>query len=114
MKEYWAYDFQLVASLPELSNYLEDLSHWKWQHRESSWYGEYLNSRPIQGVRIRIHRYPYESEYGSFVGLKASGYSSLLQIEVGCDLKKEDVDEEFLILLKKLKATEIEEIEPYD
>lgn len=95
---------------------------WQWEERESAWYGDYLNARPVEEVRARIHEFPQANEVGGvFVGPGTDegiqydkGYTALLQIEDESSTTKSEIDEAFHVLLGKINAENIKEIEPYD
>ena len=40
--------------LVDLERKLNESGPWRWEMRESSWYGDYIVARPEHGVRIRI------------------------------------------------------------
>jgi hypothetical protein len=87
---------------------------WRWEQRESAWYGDYLNTSPAEGVRVRVHEYPQAGESGVFMGLRDEGFAALLQIEVESSATQAKIDETFRGLLSSINATDITEIEPYD
>jgi hypothetical protein len=88
---------------------------WQWERRESAWYGDYLNTRPAEGIRVRVHEYPQTGEAGmTFVGLRDKGFSALLHIEAEGSTTQEEVDSIFRGLLSRVNASEVTEIEPYD
>ena len=118
----WAFVF--TCDLP-MEAILEDWNAagpWQWTLRDSAWYGDYLNTRPVEGVRARIHEFPQQaSEAGVFVGPGTvegvryeSGYTALLQIEDGSRATKAEIDATLAGLLRQIGAENIREIEPYD
>ena len=113
----WAYDFVCDLSLDELASILNKAGPWQWQARESYWYGDYLNSRPVPGLRLRIHMYPQSVQDGAhtLTGLRARGYMALLEIDPQQNsATREEIDPTFRELLAGLHAGSITEIEPYD
>jgi hypothetical protein len=50
-----AYEFGSEESLEGLAQRLNGSGPWTWEIRDSHWYGDYLNCRPVPGVRVRIH-----------------------------------------------------------
>jgi hypothetical protein len=114
LKAYWAYDFACDRSMEGMLGIFNAAGPWQWQQRESAYYGDYLNTCPAQGVRVRVHEYPQEGESGEFKGLREKGFSALLQIEVESPANQAKIDETFRGLLNAIKGTEITEIEPYD
>jgi hypothetical protein len=113
-KAYWAYDFACDRSMERMLAIFNGAGPWRWEQRESAWYGHYLNTSPAAGVRVRVHEYPQAGESGVFMGLRDKGFSALLQIEVECPATQAKIDEAFRRLLSNVNATEISEIEPYD
>ena len=114
LKAHWAYDFGCNRSLTGMLSVFNDAGPWQWELRESSWYGDYLNARPVEGVRVRIHEYPQTGEAGEFIGLRDKGFSALLEIEAESSAAREEIDEAFRGLLEKICAEDVKEIEPYD
>jgi hypothetical protein len=114
LKAYWAYDFACDRPLEDLHAVFNEAGPWQWEMRDSDWYGDYLNTRPTEGVRVRVHEYPQTGEAGTFVGLRDKGFSALLQIEAESLAEQDEVDSVFRALLNRVKAREIAEIEPYD
>jgi hypothetical protein len=114
LKAYWAYDFACDRSLEDLHAVFNEAGPWQWQLRDSAWYGDYLNTRPTEGVRVRVHEYPQAGEAGTFVGIRDKGFSALLQIEAGSLAARAEVDSIFQGLLSRVNVRETVEIEPYD
>lgn len=114
LKAYWAYDFACDRCLEDLLCLLNEAGPWEWEARDSAWYGDYLNARPLAGVRLRIHQYPSMGEAGTFVGLRDKGFSALLQIDEGSSAMQSEVDENFRELLRTINVMDIQGIEPYD
>jgi hypothetical protein len=50
----WAYEFTSAVALVDLESKFNQSGPWRWEMRESSWYGDYLVTKPATGVRIRI------------------------------------------------------------
>ncbi len=114
LKAYWAHDFGCNRSLGGMLSVFNDAGPWQWELRESSWYGDYLNARPAEGVRVQIHQYPQMGEAGKFVGLRDKGFSALLKVKAESPATREEIDEVFRGLLEKIMAEDVKEIEPYD
>ena len=113
----WAYDFVCDLSLEELASTLSKAGPWQWQARESYWYGDYLNSRPAPGLRLRIHMYPQSIQNGAhtLTGLREKGYMALLEIDSRQNsATRDEIDRTFRDLLARVCATSITEIESYD
>ncbi len=102
LKEYWAYEFLCDEPIEDLLAILNASGPWTWSPRDGHWYGDYLNTRPVGGVRVRIHEWP------------ESKYTALLQIEEGSEAEQAAIDAIMLDLLGRLKAREVVETEPYD
>lgn len=114
LKAYWAYDFACNHALEPLQGVLNDAGPWPWQLRDSAWYGDYLNTRPADGVRVRIHAYPQYGAGGTFTGLREEGFSALLQINTGSPATQDEIDTAFRRLLTTAGAYGLTPIEPYD
>ncbi len=106
----WAYDFSCDQTLEAICAVFNAAGPWHWQVRDSYWFGDYLNTRPAPGLRLRVHEYPQ----AFFEGFREKGFSALLQIEDDGSIKKDEVDAAFRGLLGRVMATDITEIEPYD
>jgi len=111
---YWAYDFGCDQSLEDMLSVFNEAGPWHWVLRDSAWYGDYLNTNPTGGVRVRVHEYPQRGEAGMFVGLRRKGFSILLEIKAESSAAQAEVDEVFRGLMERVNATNITEIEPYD
>lgn len=114
LKAYWAYDFACGRSLANMLAHFNQAGPWTWEARESAWYGDYLRTRPTEGVRVRLHEYPQGGEAGTFVGRQKQGFSALLQIDGDSAASRAEIDEVLKRLLAGIGATELTEIEPYD
>lgn len=101
LRDYWAYDFTCAKSIETILTIFNEAGPWIWQMRDSAWYGDYLNARPSEGVRVRIHEVR---------GI----YSALLRIESESAAQQNQIDEVCRGLLAKIHAENIKEIEPYD
>ena len=111
LKAQWAYKFSCQHSLEEICDTFNASGPWTWQMRENYMYGSYLNSRPADGLHLRLHEYPqafFKPDWSD------QGFASLIQIESDCPFQKAEVDDLFHHLLGQIIATEIIEIEPYD
>lgn len=64
LEAYWAYGFALGRPLEDVLRVSNEAGPWQWEHRESAWYGGYLNTRPAEGVRVRVHEYPQTTRGG--------------------------------------------------
>ena len=64
----WAYEFTSSAALVELENEFNLSGPWRWEMRDSDWYGDYLVSRPSKAVCIRIQ----EPQRSGAVGVRAA------------------------------------------
>ena len=104
LKHYWAYEFTCASSIEGILDEFNRSGPWSWQMRDSAWYGDYLNVRPAEGVRVRIHEF---QEGGRT-------YTALLQIESESPAERPQIDEVCKGLLAKISAQNIKEIEPYD
>ena len=89
---------------------LNSAGPWRWVLGESAVYGDYLNCRPMEHVRLRLHEYPQML----FVGFRDKGFSALLEIRAEGMATRSEIDGVFRRLLQGVDATNITEIEPYD
>ena len=111
---YWAYDFACDRPLEAVLAGFNAAGPWQWTQRESAVYGDYLNCRPMERVRLRVHEYPQTGEYGTFVGLRDKGFSALIEIDAEGAATRSEIDDVFRRLLQAINATNVTEIEPYD
>jgi hypothetical protein len=122
LKAYWAFAFRCDAPIELIETTWNEAGPWQWQLRDSAWYGDYLNTRPLEGVRVRVHEFPQQaSEAGVFVGPGADdgvdytdGFSVLLQIEPTSQATQADVDPVVTRLLSLINAQDVTPIVPYD
>jgi hypothetical protein len=110
----WAYDFRCDRPIEAVLAAFNAAGPWQWQLRESAVYGDYLNCRPQEHVRLRVHEYPTAGEYGVFVGLRDKGFCALLEVGVASGAARAEIDGAFLRLLQEIDAADVVEIEPYD
>jgi len=110
LKAYWAYDFTCDQTLEAILAALNSAGPWQWALGESAVYGDYLNCRPNEHVRVRLHEYPQML----FVGLRDKGFSALLEIRAESMATRFEIDAVFRRLLQEIDATNVTEIEPYD
>lgn len=54
---HWSHYFRCDQSLESMLTTFNQAGPWQWQLRDSAWYGDYLNTRPAEGVRVRIQSY---------------------------------------------------------
>lgn len=101
LKAYWAYGFRTPLSLERIRDLFNGAGPWEWTMRDSAWYGLYLNVRPIEGVRVRVHEDDGE-------------YSVLAQIELDSRAEKAEIDAVVRELLERVDAKEMGSMEPYD
>jgi|GEM_PF-1243100 len=122
LKAYWAYVFNCDKPIELILAAFNEAGPWRWGLRDSAWYGDYLNTQPIEGVRVRIHEFPSQaSEAGVFVGPGTvegirydRGYTALLQIRSESPATKAEIDAVLRGLLGRIHAENLREIEPYD
>jgi hypothetical protein len=110
-KEYWAYDFACDQPMEAILAALNSAGPWQWVMGDSSTYGDYLNCRPQEHVRVRLHEYPQMLFVGSRRG---KGFSALLEIRIESVATQIEIDDVFRRSLQEIDATNIREIEPYD
>ena len=74
LNAYWAYDFACDQPIEAILVAFNAAAPWQWTLRDSAAYGDYLNCRPQEHVRLRVHAYPQVGSYGTFVGLHDKGF----------------------------------------
>jgi hypothetical protein len=110
----WAYDFVCDRPIEAILDAFNTAGPWQWSLRESAVCGDYLNCRPMEHVRVRVHAYPQTGEYGTFVGLRDKGFSALLEVEAERTAIRSEIDGVLRHLLQTINATDLTEIAPYD
>lgn len=104
----WAYEFAAPLPLDKLCEALNALGPWTWELRESNTYGDYLNARPVVGLRLRIH------DLARNAATPSQTFTALLQLEPRAGFDRSAVDAPFRSLLAAAGAIELRGIEPYD
>jgi hypothetical protein len=111
----WAYDFACDLPIEGILAAFNAPGLWQWQLRESHFYGDYLNCRPKEHVRLRVHEYPGTGMLMfKFAGSSDKGFKALLEIEAESGATRSEIDDVFQRLLQAINATNVTEIEPYD
>jgi hypothetical protein len=107
-------------SLVEMLKFLKKNGSWKWTMHDSHWYGDYLNCRPAEDLRVRIH-HPAEFNGGITQDPKDQDpkdrYTALLTFDSKTatrGLHDDAVDHIFRELLVHLHARNLREIACYD
>jgi hypothetical protein len=120
-KTCWAYAFTCEQPMEAILAALNAAGPWQWQARDSAWYGDYLNVRPVPGARVRIHEFPSSGseEAGVYVGpgtvdgvVYDQGFTALLEAEAPAN--RLEIDRTFRGLLEPIGATNVREIAAYD
>jgi hypothetical protein len=110
----WAYDFTCKQPIEAIRDAFNAAGPWQWQLNDSHFYGDYLNCRPQEHVRLRVHAYPGNGMV-RFTGLRFwGGYKAMLEIAPAGTVTQSEVDDVFRRLLQGIKARHVTEIEPYD
>jgi hypothetical protein len=107
-----AYEFNCDMSVDEMLQVLNKKGPWKWAIRDSHWYGDYLNCRPEEGVRVRIH-HPAECFPGGTQD-RRDYYTALFTIESKRAPSRDAVDHILRELLAHVHARNLREIENYE
>lgn len=110
IKAEWAYDFSCSQSLETICNIFNEAGPWNWQLRDNYIFGNYINTRPGEGLHFKVNEYPQ----AFFKGPREEGFTALLRIESNSQLERKEVDAVFRKLLEKIRAADIADIEPYD
>ena len=113
LKADWAYDFACDQPIEVIPAAFNAAGPWQWQLRDSHFYGDYVNCRPKEHVRLRVHEYPSKGTL-KFFGLYDKGFKALLEIETEGGATRSEIDDVFRCLLQAINATNVTEIEPYD
>jgi hypothetical protein len=114
-KAYWAYAFKTSQALGAICTAWNAAGPWQWQIRDSHWYGDYLNTRPIDGVRVRVHEPAGPHSALGPDDPRAKGkQTALLQIEESSAATYDEIDGTFRMLVAAIGAKEPEPITPYD
>jgi len=109
----WGYEFTSALSLDQLSQRLNAAGPWVWQLRESHWYGEYLNTRPRDGLRVRIHMPPdYQPE--ATEGENGGRYVATVNLEASDAPTVRETAQTFRDMLLPLCTIEPRVAEPLD
>jgi len=130
LKAYWAYAFACDQPMEAILAAWNEAGAWQWQFRDSYWYGDYLNTRPVKGLRVRIHESPPRpsgvapsSSAGTVARILRAfieairhpqRYTALLQIEADSPATQPEIDGVLRGLLERIGAKKIRKIEPYD
>lgn len=109
----FAFRFECDITLDEIVSQLNGAGPWKWQARESYWYGDYLNCRPTKGARIRIHDHG-QPQPPHFQQQSRPDYTMQVDIDGEPDKEASRFAATAKELLVKIGARNILEIEPYD
>jgi len=103
----WGYAFDSRFSLAEMVASLKEGGTWLWQFRDSTWFGDYLVTRPIGGCRVRIH----ESK-DTIVG--GGRFRATLELLPNADTLRADFDTAVRQVLQRLGGEELVACEPFD
>lgn len=110
----WAYEFRCEWSLGEMVEILNASGPWAWSLRDSHWYGDYINCRPFDGVRLRIHKPATSISLWPLEWLRGTEYSCQLEVSPESAVPFTAIDSMFLALLRKLPVHNLAEIGTYD
>lgn len=111
----WGYAFGSEHSPSAMVAILNGAGPWTWQLRDSSRYGDYLNSQPADGCRFRIH-----DMRQLMVKLHADPenekrpYRLTVEISSAAAAEREGYDQIVRELLTRLDARNIVPCEPFD
>jgi len=119
----WAYEFNCEMSMEQMLEVWNQNGPWKWTTHESYWYGEYLISRPENGVRVRIH-HPFQFPFriGESKAVFAANnldyprnyYCALLEVDAEAPAERKSVDQRLHTLLHQVHSRNVREVEHYD
>ena len=108
-----AFRFDCNKTLDQLAAALNAAGTWRWQERESYWYGDYLSCRPAQGIRARIHDHAQATAHTQQARPKPI-YTMQVDIDAESELERSQVARTSKESLTRAGARNISEIEPYD
>ena len=106
----WAYDFGCDQSLEDVLDHFNQAGPWAWTGRDSYIEGNYLNSRPVDGVRIKVNQYPQ----AFITDRKGSGYSALIRTDSDDVEFRLGLDQKLKRLLELIDAKDVVAIDVYD
>ena len=111
----WGYAFGSEHSLDAMGTILNGAGPWTWQLRDSSRYGDYLNCRPADGCRVRIHdmrqlmvKLPADSAD------EERPYRFTAEIGSAAEAERDEFDRTVRELLTRLDARDVVACEPFD
>jgi hypothetical protein len=110
----WGYAFASDHGVDAMAPILNGEGPWTWELRDSSHYGDYLNSRPADGCRLRIH------DARQFLGTLRGGagdqrpYRITVEIGPAALPAREPLDGAVRELLTRLGAREVVACDPID
>jgi hypothetical protein len=103
-----AYEFICKESSTErLCARLNAVGGWNWYMGDSYWYGDYVASKPFEGVRIRIVDFPTPIN-GEFK------YDADVRLRDECTTPMAVIDDAFRKVLAGIEAHDVQEIDPFD
>ena len=110
----WAYEFTSAISLTELERSFNEAGPWRWEMRDSSWYGDYLVAKPASGVRIRIQ----DPKQSGAVGIRPAPagehrYWAQLDVESKRESVRQSTDAAFRQLLAPFARTGPDDMETW-
>ena len=110
----WAYEFTSRAALIELANEFNASGPWRWEMRESSWYGDYLLSRPSKQICLRIQ----DPQQSGAVGVRPAPagerrYWVQLDVESSDEALRRSTDTVFRQLVAAYAGTSLEDMDTW-
>ena len=118
---FWAYALTCDGEIEDILAAWNGAGPWRWELRERFFFGAYLNSRPVGGVRVQLHEFFPDSASlamypgpGTVDGFRyEKGFTVQLEIHADSSLPKEETDEVVRRLFELIRAENIKTIDPY-
>jgi hypothetical protein len=106
----WAYDFECDLSLEEILDRFNQLGPWRWQLRDNYIEGHYINTRPADGVHLKLREYPQ-----AFIkGPREAGFSAIIRLSGPAVSSRGEIDSRFTSLLSQIEAKDLQSVEADD
>jgi hypothetical protein len=101
--QHWGYDFSCWKSVDAMLKAFNAAGPWQWEMGDSDFYGFYLRCRPNPSARIRVYN---EAEFRTSPLWVSCRFWAELYSESEA---RPEIDQQFLRLLKGVKAKRITE-----
>jgi hypothetical protein len=99
----WAYEFTCKRSLHDMATMLDQWGPWRWGVKDCAWYPDFIQCRPLDGVRICLYE---RTPPGG------PGYRCHVETAGGAGPPRPAIDALLGELLDRLPVTDRVEVEP--